>query len=238
MGNIGTSLRNIAMAPVRSIGGLAVHPLQSISATGFKNPAHPLEGYEGPDPLTETAKGIKEHPIESAEGLAGNLLAGKFLPSIGSSVMRGAGTVNDALIGTPSKAIRYGAEPGLQMAKEGIAGTSPARLSSLIQEKLPVATAEHRAIVANAPANTLINSGPLISQPFQDVVAGATNPRTGAGGISAIKSALRTERELTNTIDPQTGNLTANMRNPHISPLEATQLKVEPVWTHQLRQPL
>ena len=77
LGNAWTGLRNVAMGPVRSIGGAFVHPLQTVGATEFANPAHPLEGFKGPDPLTEMGKEAIAHPIESAEGIAGNLLAGK-----------------------------------------------------------------------------------------------------------------------------------------------------------------
>lgn len=167
------------------------------------------------------------------ENLAGNVLGsveggralGTVPAKIGTALRTGAGTLNDALIGTPSKALRFGAEPGLQMAKEGIVGSSPASLSSSIQERIPQAAAEHRAIVASAPANVRINTGPLVTQPFKDVVAGATNPATGAGGAPAIRAAIRTGRELTNVIDPDTGQVTQSMRNPMITPLDATQLK-------------
>lgn len=237
MGNIGTGMRNMATG-VLGMAAPLVHPIKTLESMSVPmSEANDLmSGKPGAlhnamqnDPLVNTGKSFAEHPLESAEQMGGAALAGKVggmaMSKLAPVMRSGAGTINDALIGTPSKSMRYGAQPGLQMAKEGITGSSPARLASVLEDRIPDAAAEHRAIVSQAPANTMINSGPLVRQPFQDAIAGATNPTTGAGGVAPIKAALRTERELSNVIDPDTGKVTMNMRNPHISPLEATQLK-------------
>jgi hypothetical protein len=239
-------LDTLARGSGESFLPLISHPIDSLVGAG-KTAMDAIAHGNGPQgiaeelarPVVESAvrNYQQEGPVRGTLHTVGNLIggaatgelgagaAGEILPPIGRGFQSGSGTINDALIGTPSKAARFGAEPGLQLAKEGISGSSPSRLSSLIQQRIPEATAAHRAVVAAAPPGTTINAGPLLSQPFNDAVAGAADPVTGAGGSAPIRAALRTQRELTNVTDPNTGNITPMMRNPNMSPLDATNLK-------------
>ena len=152
-------------------------------------------------------------------------LGGPLLRGVGDMVKGGAAGLNDALIGTPGKSLRYGAEPGKEMARSGIVGSSPGSISSAVQERIPGAAADHRGIVAANPGGGTINVGPLVSDPFTDVMNAGTNPRTGAASPAQVSAAGRTQRQLTRVPDPDTGKSTPMMRDPNLSPLEATELK-------------
>jgi hypothetical protein len=183
---------------------------------------------EAQEGQAENAREIAANPARAAGGLTATTLASlgaaKLTPIAGRGLMSGAGALNDALIGTPAEGL-HGAEPGLTMAKYGVTGSSPSSLTRVLSERIPEVTAEHRGIVAGAPTTTRINTGPIIAPAFQDEIAAGTNPRTGAASPSQIGIAGRTMRQLTHVPDESTGQVTPMMRDPNLSPLEATDLK-------------
>lgn len=181
---------------------------------------------------SEMAQDMLKHPADSAGGAASLALLSHGLTkgagAIGDAAAPGlrsaGGALNDALIGTPAEGL-HGATPGLEMAKQGIVGSTPSALTSSLRERIPAAVAEHRGIVSAAPQDTKINTGPLISPPFKSEISAGTNPRTGAASPAQIGIASRTMRQLTHVPDSETGQVTPMMRDPNLSPLEATDLK-------------
>ena len=230
-----TALSNTG-AGVISLATPVVHPLKTLAAIGGMLPpvaayddiAHAINPQHPQSVPAEMAQGIAEHPLESGEMLAGQILGGEGVGStvraIPKAMTKVSGKINDALIGTPAEGM-HGAEPGLTMAKKGIIGSTPSSLTSSLKSVIPEVTKENRAIIASAPAGSKINTGPLISPVFQDEIASGVNPRTGAASPAQIGIAQRTMRQLTHVPDEMTGQVTPMMRDPNLSPLEAAHLK-------------
>ena len=246
-----TAAKEFGKGFVHTIPTMLAHPVQTAASMGqpFTASGVSPEGYPGVMPVAtgtapgnaqvsaeaeqgqaQAAKSIADNPAYAAGGLASQVAAGKLLGATAGSVAPGlrsaGGLINDALIGAPSdETVLHGATPGLQMAKEGIVGASPTRLASLLRERIPEATVEHRSVVAAAPQGTTINTGPMIAEPFRGAISEGVHPVTGAASPAQIRTAGATLRQLTHVPDETTGAPTPLMRNPSMSPLEATNLK-------------
>lgn len=171
--------------------------------------------------LTDTA-GHVISTIGSGEALrafaplAGN--AGSMLRSTGASV-------NNAVIGTTADSMEYGGNAGRALSTNRIIGPNANKLMSGVKKALPDAANEHRAIVASNPRGELLNTGPMVSSPFDSLISDSTNPRTGVAAPSQVNRASLTRRLLTNVPDDVSGKPTPMMRDPYLTPLEAIDLK-------------
>lgn len=225
----GENMKNIAQnagVGVAQVGHALLHPIDTIG-----NLASSLTpGTKTPNPIQSTYQALNERPGEVAPQIFGQSVAAGALgrasaPAVrgtGAALQRGAGAVNDALIGTPVEGL-HGATPGLEMAKQGVTGMSPAGLTRKLAPKISEAATENRAILANHTGPP-INTGPMIQTPFDEQIAAGSNPATGAASPTQLRTAGRTARELTHEIDPDAG-VTPMMRNPNRTPLEAARLK-------------
>lgn len=173
--------------------------------------------YQGGDKsgaMTRGAVDALPYALDATVGRAGPALRG------------GASMVDNAVLGTKASALERGANPGAALSENRIWGTTPAKLLGKVDEQIPKATLEHRSAVSRfTRPGSVINTGPLVSEPFNAGVAEATDPLTGAASPSQIAKTLRTQRSLTHALDPQSGAITTDMRNPNLTPLQATQLK-------------
>lgn len=229
---------------VNDLRGMMAHPIDSITS-GLRSSfgTDDSEVHEDPDGHIRGRIGMTAPPsilapykgegmakgLEHAAGdLGAGLLTGKLLGGVGklAEPIKAAGAgIDNAVIGTPSSASRFGANPGAALSSNRIVGSTPASLAEGIQEKIPGAAAEHRGIVQQNQGGKMINTGPLVSDPFETRMSAGTDPRTGAAAPTQIKAAGKTLRGLTHVPDEMTGEATPNMRDPNLSPLEATQLK-------------
>ena len=222
----GKAFRNVG-------GGFAapfLHPIDTVKSAMDVG----LHAATGNDPALANdfqplVQSLMTNPLETIESGLGSAVATEGMRSFGAPLARslksGAGTINDALIGAPAGKLRYGAEPGLEMAKRGIVGSSPATLAARFHDVIPDVAAEHRGIVAASPTGASINTGPIIAPAFDDLIVKGTDPRTGAAAPTQIRAAARVRDQLTHVPDTQTGQITPAMRDPNITPLEATDLK-------------
>lgn len=211
-----------ALQPDPGVAGLAE------GAIG--GPAGPL--------IAHTVKGLyddyRQNGLSHALGnVAGGIIGGEATGGLvrgaagvaGKALTSGAAKLDNMAIGTTAGDVSHGADPGAALSQNRIWGTSPNRLLSKVNTKIPGAVAENRSVLANANPNIRINSGPLVSQPFDDAIQSATNPKTGAALPAQIAKTVKTQRSLTHVMDPATGRITDAARDPYLTPLEAAQLK-------------
>lgn len=147
------------------------------------------------------------------------------LPKLGTALRSGAAVVDNAAIGTDTDALSHGGNPGRALSTNRITGMNPTDLIGKVKSLIPAAADEHRGIVASNPGNAMINAGPLVSEPFDSQIADKTNPRTGVASPAQVARAGNTRNLLTHVMDDTSGKPTPNMRDPHLTPLEATELK-------------
>jgi len=223
----------------------AIHNIGGRAASALVSPIlHPIDalkslGQTMIQPPYKTALGMSQeymksgHPLENVLGdtiggiLQGRLTGGaiKSLAMAGGPIKSAGAALDNAVIGAPGKAFRFGANPGSAISENRIIGTTPGALASQVEEGIPSAAAEHRDIIMKSQGGKKINTGPLLSEPFDTRMAAGTDPRTGASSPAQIGAASRTLRQLTHVPDEQNGQATPNLRDPNLSPLEATQLK-------------
>lgn len=227
---------NFARTTLRDLGGMAsdfVHPWDWFSAPT-------LDKIKGPglanSPIADFGRKLKSDPTDALSDLAGHAVA---LGATGALVhaspelATGAGTglrnlgasVDNAVIGTTAGDTEFGANPGRALSSNRLIGSNAAVLAPKLKALIPDAAAEHRAIIASNPSSATINVGQIVTKPFDDIVGAKTDPRTGVAAPAQIKRAGVTQRLLTRVTDPDTGQPTPMMRDPNLSPLEATQLK-------------
>jgi len=228
---------NAIQHPVDTLAGLGKSAVMSAPPVALYNQitGHPerIPGYQaGNDMATELQEnGVKALPHLAGQGvgllMGGELAggAGKLLGKAGNIAREGAAGLNNAAIGTSAGDMAYGANPGKALSTNRIMGLSPASVASKVESRIPAAVEEHRGIVGSAPQNTLINTGPIVSDPFNAQLAEKTNPRTGVANTAQIRGSNRAQSLLTNVIDPSSGKPTMMMRDPNLTPLEATDLK-------------
>lgn len=231
MGSVQTGVHNFGARVANNGLGLlkpVLHPIQSgneilqrgafpitpdaIRATQY-NPSGPDAGATVANVLGDAATAFLTHKVAQT------------IPKIGSGVRSGAANLGNIAIGTAAGDVNYGADPGRAISSNRIIGTNPATLSTQLKTLIPDAAADHRAVVASAPPNVRINTGPLVTEPFDSQIAAKTDPKTGVAAPTQINRAGMTRRLLTNVPDEVTGRPTPMMRDPNLTPLEATNLK-------------
>lgn len=220
--------KKLLQSTVGTIGGAIEHPLNALSGIipqDYATQYQDAQRLPKPSLSTGIATGLGQAIGTAGLGAAGGELLGRTAPSVGSALRSGADTLDNAAIGTSAGDTEFGANPGRAIAKNRIIGTNPATLAGKVRLVIPEAADTHRAIVAANPGQQQINTGPLVSQPFNDLIDSKTDMRTGIASPSQVTKAGLTRRLLTNVPDEVTGKPTANMRDPYLSPLEATQLK-------------
>jgi hypothetical protein len=221
---------------VGSIGAPFVHPEQTLNSMGnLFNPD------VSKNPIVNAVESVNQDYKQgglpyAATNLAGSVLGGAALGEAGGAIpgaMRGAGSMlrsgaaglDNAAIGASGGDMQFGANPGRAMSTNRVIGSNAASIAPKLRELIPGAVSEHRGIVAANPGGKMINAGPLVSDPFQNLIDAKTDPVTGAAAPSQIKRAGMTQRGLTHVPDSDTGMPTPMMRRPMLSPLEATELK-------------
>jgi hypothetical protein len=220
--------------PLDTLGNLGKTAIEAAPPVAMYNQimGHPerIPGYTtGNDIANEVQQnGWKAAPHIAGEAV-GSLMGGELAGGIGKAIgeggnllRKGAAGLNNAAMGAD---MSYGANPGQALSTNHITGLSPTSIASKVESKIPGAVAEHRGIVAAAPESTLINTGPIVNDPFNAQREAKTNPRTGVATTAQIRGANATQKLLTNEIDPSTGKPTMLMRDPNLTPLEATDLK-------------
>src|ERR1700677_292505 len=120
--------------------------------------------------------------------------AGAVVPKIGTALRSGAAKIDNAAIGNTADHYEHGADPGRALATNRVIGTNAATLSPKLTSLIPDAVAEHRAIVASNPSNAVINTGPLVTEPFDSQISDKTNPRTGVAAPTQVSKAGLTRR--------------------------------------------
>lgn len=242
--DLSTAGNNIINRAASTAFSPLLHPIDTAknigqTALGLINHPNP---YDIENPLTQmVGNRIQEYqnekdPILAQQNLAGDVLGnyagnevssglGKGIAKIGNAARGGAAELGNMAIGTTAGDRAYGANPGKAISENRIVGMSPSSVSSQVESLIPGAAAEHRGIVGSAPEGTLINTGPAINDPFNAQRANLTNPRTGAVSTAQLRRNNSTQGLLTNVVDPSTGKPTPMMKDPNLTPLEATDLK-------------
>jgi hypothetical protein len=168
---------------------------------------------------------VTKYPAGTAGGVIIPLLLGEAFKR-GAPLMRsGAAGIDNFAIGATEGDKAYGANPGKSLSTNRITGWTPNGLLGKVNDAIPKASADYRAIVSKNPTGGTINTGSILSDPFGSIIADKTNPRTGVAAPSQIRKAGATQRLLGHVMDPQTGNPTPMFRSPYLTPLEATDLK-------------
>ncbi len=219
------------------------HPIET--AKGIAAAATPDPGMKGlaEGALLGPAGPTAVHGIQSVYGDAKQNGLARALGTLGGGfatgeatggLIRGAGEgmesagsgLNNFVLGTKASDIERGANPGRALSSNHIWGSNPSSLLSGVKEKIPDIASEHRNVVTNmAPLGATVNAGKLVSEPFDTRVSTATDPTTGVSMPSQVNRARLTQRLLTHVQDPESGQVTPMMRNPNISPIQATDLK-------------
>lgn len=192
-------------------GAFPITP-EAINATQY-NPSGKDLGSTITNVLGDAATGLITHQAAAS------------IPKLGTALRSGAAGVDNAAIGTTADATAHGGNPGRAIATNRITGMSPTDLIGKVNSLVPDAVAEHRGIVAANPAGAVINTGPLLSDPFDSQIAAKTDPRTGVASPAQVSRAGNTRNLLTHVMDDTSGKPTPNMRDPYLTPLEATELK-------------
>jgi hypothetical protein len=220
--------------PLDTLAGLGKTAIQASPPVAAYNQifGHPerIPGYTAGN---EMANEVQQNGLKAIPHLAGQAIgslmggelaggAGRAIGEGGNLLRKGAAGLNNAALGAD---LSYGANPGEALSTNRITGLSPTSIASKVESRIPEAVTEHRGIVASAPKNTLINTGPIVNDPFNAQKAAKTNPKTGVATTAQLRGANATQRLLTNVIDPETGKATMLMRDPNLTPLEATDLK-------------
>lgn len=224
--NIGARILHNASSIVQPL----LHPADALES-GLQQQGNNMRGIHNPDAIDEF-KGTyaKDKPL-ALENAAGDLATmelthgiAKAVPAIGTGMRSAGAAVDNAAIGASAGDMEHGANPGRALSTNRVVGTSPAGIAPKLKTLIPQATADNRAVLAAHQGNP-INTGPLVSQPFSDVMAKATDPVTGAATPTQVSKAGLTQRLLTHVPDENTGKPTPLMRNPIMQPVDAAQLK-------------
>lgn len=196
--------------------------------------AHPVQAVKGigklitdPEARGDVGRSFENDPAGFAGNIVGGLGLGEGLSAVrgvGSAMRSGGASLDNAAIGTTASDMEHGGNPGRALATNRVVGSNAATIAPKLKPLIEQVANEHRGIVGASTAPP-INTGPLVSKPFQDIVSEKTDPRVGAAMPSQVNRANLTERGLTHVPDPVTGKPTANMRDPMLTPLEVTKLK-------------
>lgn len=242
-GKVMNGVLDFGQAATQAMTAPFAHPLQTIK--GVAQSTQPT-GYEGAVPgggesapmVINALKGAyddyKQNGLSHALGTqgggmalgeaTGGALRGASEP-LAKMLKTGGSKLDNAVLGTTVGDMEHGADPGAGLAQNRIWGFSPNKLLSGVNKRVPEVVAENRDILAQANPNIRIDRAQAVSQPFDDAISSATNPQTGAAMPSQIAKTIKTRTALTHELDPATGKLTPALRNPHVTPLEAAQLK-------------
>jgi hypothetical protein len=225
-------VQNFGQHAARTLLAPVIHPVETL-----KNIADPLESMS-PSSIHNFAEGVNRdyqaggmpRLASSALGTGAGMAAqGGLLGAAGASgrgMQRGGAALDNAIIGTKMSTMERGGNPGAALSNNRIVGSTPSSLLSQVKDEIPEAANAHRAsIVANTRPGTTINAGPIVSNPFTARIADATNPVTGVAMPAQIGRANLVQRLLTHVPDESTGQPTPMMRNPNLSPIDATNLK-------------
>lgn len=223
-GVLGSTLGAIAH-PVESAKGIVKSILPDKGAAGIGEMAL---GPVGPTAV-HTVQNLIHDPARTVGGIVGGTALGEgggmLMRGAGGALRSGAASLDNAAIGSTADAFEHGANPGQALSTNRVVGTNAATLSPKVKALIPDAVAEHRGIVSGNQGGQTINAGPIVSNPFTEKMAAATDPVTGAATPAQVAKAGNTQRILTHAPDEQTGRVTPMMRNPTLTPLQATELK-------------
>ena len=219
---------------VGGAGSMFVHPLKSLQ--GMSDLI--MDPFETVPKMVDAAKedykqgGLPYAAVKQLGNLAGGYAAGtgvgagmSSVAPMGNMLRSGAAGLDNAAIGATAGDAAYGGNAGRAMATNRIMGSNAATLAPKLKELIPNAVAEHRGIIAASPSGVSIPAGKLVSEPFDSIMADKLNPRTGVAAPSSISRAGNVRDVLTHVPNDVTGRPTPMMRDPNLTPLEATELK-------------
>lgn len=226
------SMLTPAAHPWESAKGL-VHALEP--DPGVKGAVEGIVGGPGGPLMAHTLEGLyddyKQNGLMHAFGnAAGGFMAGEAtggaLRGIGNAARATGSGIDNFMLGTKAGDIERGANPGAGLSENHIWGSNPNALLQGVNKVLPKVSKLHNEDIARfTNPGTIINTGPLVSSPFNAAVDEATDPITGAAMPAQIAKTLKTQRTLTHELDPNSGQLTYALRNPNMTPLQANKLK-------------
>jgi len=240
-----------------NVGASGMSALSNIVAP---NPTGALPGQEllheaqtDPHPLSTAVQRVKsvvpnpqdisQHKLDTAAQLVGQAGATgmveetpAILENVGAGLKNAGGFVADkTAVGSNAIDRQFGAKPGKGLSENRIVGMTKAGLATKVKGAAGKLADERTAILA--PNTQTTNIGGLVSQPFDELRAKVTNPRTGVADPAEIAALGRTQAAALveqhpysgkpmvdySTVDPEAGGLPRFRNLTDLTPAEIAE---------------
>jgi hypothetical protein len=181
----------------------------------LKGSQHPLTDAAG----DLIAAGVGEGATKAVAASAGYVAnkAGGGLQTLGEKV-------GNVTLGARAADKTYNTAPGAGISRNRIVGATKAGLLDKVQSRIDPLAQGRDTILGQSQAGPQ-DVRPEVNQPFNDITAVKTNPRTGAVAPSAQSRMVQTQRAINEVQDPNSGMPTGTPKPlDQLSPLEVSQL--------------